>query len=269
MPITCGFGFEYGGLVGCVGGYGGVILLLGDDVLLDERGVALDVEVRLDGVGLRSCDAGLGGGGLFASLVDGGGGSLNVGAGGADAGGDVDAGDGHVDVGLDGGGLRAGEVGLGLLERHLVVLGVDLGDGCTDVHLLVVIDVDLDDLAGDARADLIEVAVDLSVVGVFGKGGAPVEDARADDEKNDDRDDDEFASGFLRDVFFVRAVGVGRVLSVVFDLHGAADLGGPGVLMFRLLWQVTFLRDNLCNLSARRPAHGPAKAWLRCADRAR
>ena len=48
----------------------------------------------------------------------------------------------------------------------LIVLGVDLGDGLAGLDLLVVVDVDLDDLAGDARADLIEVAVDLGVVGV-------------------------------------------------------------------------------------------------------
>ena len=71
----------------------------------------------------------------------------------------------------------AGEVGLGLFEGDLVVLGIDLGDGLAGLDLLVVLDVDLDDLAGDAGADLVEVAVDLGVVGVFGEGGAPVEDA--------------------------------------------------------------------------------------------
>ena len=78
-----GLGFEDGGLVGGVGGYGGVELLLGDDVLLDERGVALDVEVGLDGVGLGCGDAGFGGLLLLAGLVDGGGCALDVGAGGA------------------------------------------------------------------------------------------------------------------------------------------------------------------------------------------
>ena len=152
----------------------------------------------------------------------------------------------------------------------LIVLGIDLGDGRPDVDLLVVVDVDLDDLAGDAGADLIEIAVDLGVVGVFGEGGAPVEDARADDEEDDDRDDDELAARLLRwDFVLVRPVGVGLPIAVRFDLHGAADLCGLGVLMFYLLWQVTFLRDNLCNLSARRPWREPAKAWLRCADRAR
>ena len=64
------------------------------------------------------------------------------------------------------GGLGAGEVGLGLLQGDLLVLGIDLGDGIADFDLLVVLDVDLDDLAGDAGADLVEVAVYLGVVGV-------------------------------------------------------------------------------------------------------
>ncbi len=68
-----GLGFEHGGLIGGISGYGGVVLLLGDDVFLDERRVAFDVEVGLDGVGLGGDDAGLGGLLLLARLVDGGG----------------------------------------------------------------------------------------------------------------------------------------------------------------------------------------------------
>ena len=51
-------------------GDGGVVLLLGDDVLLDERGVAVDVELGLDGVGLGLVDAGLGGLDLLLRLGD-------------------------------------------------------------------------------------------------------------------------------------------------------------------------------------------------------
>ena len=47
-----GFGLEHSGLVGGVGGDGGIELLLGDNVLLDQGRVALDVEVGLDCVGL-------------------------------------------------------------------------------------------------------------------------------------------------------------------------------------------------------------------------
>ena len=74
--------------------------------------------------------------------------------------------------------LRVGKVRLGLVERDLVVGGVDVGQRIAGLHRLVVVDVDLDDVAGDARAHLVEVAVHLRVVGVLGKGRAPVEEDR-------------------------------------------------------------------------------------------
>src|SRR6202012_522749 len=100
---------------------------------------------------------------------------------------------------------------------------------------------DLDDLAGDAGADLVEIAVDLGVVGALGERGAPVEDACADDKQNDDGDDDELAARLLRGSFFVLVLaGVGLPVAVLLDLHGAANLCGLGVLVFRLLWQGYF-----------------------------
>ena len=102
----------------------------------DQRGVALDVELRLDGVGLGLRDAGLGG--LHAAsapvprrqpcpwtsepvvltvvltltLVI-----------------------GTLTVAWMCCGLRAGEVRLRLLEGDLVVAGVDLGDGVAGLYL--------------------------------------------------------------------------------------------------------------------------------------
>ena len=70
-------------------------------------------------------------------------------------------------------GLGVGEVGLGLLESDLVILGVDLGDGIALVDELLLLDIDMDDLAGDARADLVEVAVDLGVVRGGGRRRLP------------------------------------------------------------------------------------------------
>ena len=109
-------------------------------------------------------------------------------------------------------GLGAGEVGLGLLERRPGSrVGSISASGCAGLDRLVVLDVDLDDLAGDARADLVEIAVHLGVVGVLGEGGAPVEEAGADDEQQDDADDDELAAGLLRRRFgSVACVTAGR-----------------------------------------------------------
>jgi len=45
-------GLDDGGLRGRGGGHGSVILLLGDHVLLHQRGVAIDVRLRLERVGL-------------------------------------------------------------------------------------------------------------------------------------------------------------------------------------------------------------------------
>ncbi len=54
-------GLSERGLGGVGGGDGSVELLLGDDVLLHERGVAVDVELGLGGISLGLSDAGFGG----------------------------------------------------------------------------------------------------------------------------------------------------------------------------------------------------------------
>ena len=68
-----GFRFKDGGLIGGISGYGSIVLLLGDNVLLDERGVALYVEVRFDSVGFGGSNASFGSLLLLARLIDGGG----------------------------------------------------------------------------------------------------------------------------------------------------------------------------------------------------
>ncbi len=194
--VSLGLEHRSGGAAG--GGDRSVILLLRDHVLLHQRGVTVDVELRLERVGLRLGDARLGGLELLLCLRDGSLAAGHVRTRGADAGQAGDAGDGHGDVGLDVLGLGAGQVGLGLIERDLIIPGVDLGDQLPLLDLLVVLDIDLDDLADDAGADLIEVAIDLGVVGVLDEGGVPVEEAGADHQQNDDGDDDELAPRLLR-----------------------------------------------------------------------
>ena len=115
--------------------------------------------------------------------------------------------------------------------------------GCAGLNLLVVVDVDLDDLPGDTRADLVEIAVDLGVVCVLGEGGAPVEDTRPDDKEDDDSDDDELAAGlFRRSVIFLWLVRVGPVGLSPFCLIWTVPLiwrSGVSWLIC-LLWQGYF-----------------------------
>ncbi len=187
---------------------------------------------------MRLGDTGLGGG--------------DVGGAGADLGAGGGAGDGDVGESLLVRGDGAGEVGLRLLEGDEVVLGIDLGDDLAGLDLLVVVDVDLDDLAGDARAHLKEVAIDLSVVGALREGRVPVEERADDDEENDDGDDDVFAAGLLGrsfDLVILVALVLAIVAtvaalwfagvalpSVLLDLDRAAgDLGGLGTAVLMLL----------------------------------
>ncbi len=208
-----GLGLGDGGLRGHGCGHRSVVLLLGDHVLLHQRGVAIDVRLRLERVGLGLGDACVGGLHLFLRLRNHIGCPLHVAGGGADHGADRDLRDGDVNRGLGVLGLRAGQVGLRLIERDLVVGGIDLGQQLARLHGLVVVHGDLHHLARNARADLVQVAVHLRVVGVFDEGGAPEEEGRAENDQQHDADDDELAV----------AVGLGGVVGPA--LRDGAGLG--------------------------------------------
>ena len=60
--------------------------------------------------------------------------------------------------------------------------------------MLVLVHIDLGDVAIDARADLDKVAIDGCVVGVFVIGGVPPEEKSADQQHRDESDDDETAA---------------------------------------------------------------------------
>jgi len=92
-----GLGLGDRGLTGCCGCDGCVVLLLGDDVLLDQRLVAIDVCLCLLRVGLRLIDARAGGLNLLLGLRNQVGRALYVAGRSADHGADVDLRDGHVD----------------------------------------------------------------------------------------------------------------------------------------------------------------------------
>ena len=88
---------------------------------------------------------------------------------------------------------------------------------------LIFLDIDLDDLAGNAGADLVQIPINLRIVRVLGKGGAPVEEAGDDGEQKHDGNDDETPAGFFCGWFRRRwcsiagGSGLLRVAAVAFD----------------------------------------------------
>ena len=120
----------------------------------------------------------------------------------------VDGGDGHVDVGRGGIGLGAGQRSLRVLDGDLVVARIELGDRVARLDQLVLFHIDLDDLAGDARADLDQMAVDLRVVSIFAEGGVPPDPDGDQHQDHDHNHDDAPAAGLrLRRSLFLDRLG--------------------------------------------------------------
>ncbi len=88
-----------------------------------------------------------------------------------------------------GGSLRVFEIGFGAVVGNLVIGGIDFHQHRTGLHILVVEDIELDDVAGDAGADGIDVAVDFGIIGRFVAGDIAV-DEKSHDQQHDDGDDD-------------------------------------------------------------------------------
>ena len=121
--------------------------------------------------------------------------SAHIGVGRAQIAAGVDGGDGHVHVGRSGVRLGAGQRGLGVFHRYLVVAGVQLGNHVASLHHLVLVDIYLGNLATDARADLDQVPVDLRVVGIFAEGGVPPDADGGNHQHRHHDDDDAPAAG--------------------------------------------------------------------------
>ena len=161
------------GVGGSRGGSGLVELLLRNLVLVEQHAVALDIGIQFlrhglgfHNLGLRRFDLLLRG--RHAGLRAG-----HIGGGGANLRGRTDAGNGHAKLRRLGAGLSFLVVGLGAIERDLVVGGIGHDQHVALVHELAVIDIDLDDLSADARADGIDVSVDLGVVGALPVAAVP------------------------------------------------------------------------------------------------
>ena len=102
----------------------------------------------------------------------------------------VRRGDGHAHLRGGGGGRGRGKRCLGVLDGDVEVGRIKIGDGVSGLDLLVLLNVDRQHVAGDARADLEKVAVNLRVVGVLGEGGAPPDADRDNDKDDEDEDED-------------------------------------------------------------------------------
>ncbi len=91
----------------------------------------------------------------------------------------------RVDIADRGFGLR--EIGLGLLERHLVIAGIDLGDHRARRDVLVVGDLHVGDVTGHFRCDGKLPRIDECVVSRFEMPGVQPPDQRGD--RHGDKDD--------------------------------------------------------------------------------
>ena len=178
-------------------GYGSVKLLLADDVFFDQRLVTRQIGLRLGIVRFGLIHVGPRRGQLLLGLPDAGLRAAHVGIGRAQVAAGVDSDDRHIDVGRRGIGPGAGQRGLGVLHRDLVVAGVEVGDRVARLHHLVLFDVDLRNLAADARAHLDQVTVDLRVVGILAVGGAPP-DAEGDEHDHHNRCNQDAPAAGLR-----------------------------------------------------------------------
>ena len=63
--------------------------------------------------------------------------------------------------------LSLGEIGCGIFDRDLIVARIEVHQRLSLLHVVGVLDVNVDDSAVDARAYWIEMAIDFGIVGPF------------------------------------------------------------------------------------------------------
>jgi hypothetical protein len=91
----------------------------------------------------------------------------DVRCGGTQLAGGVDRSDGHGDIQRLRGGFGVFKIGLGLGDGNFIVFGVNLNEDGALLDPLVIIHIDLDNVAGNARADGVKVDVGLGIVRGF------------------------------------------------------------------------------------------------------
>jgi len=150
---------------GASGGEGLVVLLLRDFLLFHELPVAFEVSLKLYVVGFRLSEGSASGVGLFFGRGDARPGVFHVGLGGADLAGGRHRGNRNDNAQGTRGGLGICEAGACLINGNLVILGIDLHEHRALGDDLVVVHIDADDVARDARANGIEMSIHLGIVG--------------------------------------------------------------------------------------------------------
>src|ERR1700687_4637094 len=90
---------------------------------------------------------------------------FNIGSGELELAGRVDGGDWPSDISRLGGVFGVRKIGLRLFNCNFVILWVDLDEHRAFLHPLVVFHVHTNNVAGDTRAEWIEMNIRLSVVG--------------------------------------------------------------------------------------------------------
>ena len=138
----------------CLGGGGGlVVLLLRNLLLVDQLLVAAKIVLRLHVVGFGFLQLSLGGFELLFRDLNARASAVHVRFGRGNLAAGVDGGDRNGHSGRDRGCLSIFKIGLGAFVGDLIVGGIDLDQHRSCLHVLIVLNVEFDDVAGDAGAD--------------------------------------------------------------------------------------------------------------------
>ncbi len=145
--------------------------------------VADEIVLRFHVVGLGFLQLGFGGFELLFRDLNSGACAVYVSFGGGNLAGGIDGGNRNIHSGGDRCGLGIFKVRFGAIVGDLIVGRIDLDQHRSRSYILIVLHVELGDVAGDAGADGVHVAVDLSIVSGFVAGEIAVSE-KAHDQQN-------------------------------------------------------------------------------------
>ncbi len=144
-----------------------IVNLIGHFPFVHQQLVAVEIVLRPDVVRLSLLQLGVGGKELLFGGRDACGSVFDVRRSGRELAHGTHRGNRHCDVQRLSCGFGTGQVGFRLRDRNLIVLRIDLHQHGALLHPLVVFHVDPYHIAGNTRADGIQVNIRLGVVGGF------------------------------------------------------------------------------------------------------